>query len=62
MPVPSPHLAAFKTGERVLHSTFGEGMVIDCLPAGSDYELTVIFKDGKVKKLLQSMAPLERIS
>ncbi len=61
MPTPAPE-AAFKTGDHVRHAVFGEGVVINCFPIKDDQEVTVAFK-GKagLKKLLFSLAPLERI-
>ena len=58
IPVP-PALA---TGDKVEHSTFGEGVVVSCVPSGQDYEVTVAFKDGVgVKRLLVSYAPLAKL-
>jgi hypothetical protein len=41
---------------------FGEGIVVSCTAVGSDHEVVVAFK-GKagVKKLLLSLAPLEKV-
>ena len=53
---------ALKTGDRVRHKTFGEGIVTDAKPARGDTEVTVAFKDGHgVKRLLLSFAPLEKV-
>ena len=50
------------TGDKVRHSTFGEGIVMSCEPSGSDFEVTVAFTDGGgVKRLLLGMAKLEKI-
>ena len=58
----APRAAAVATGDKVRHSSFGEGMVTECKPSGSDFEVTVAFKDGGgVKRLLLSMAGLEKI-
>ena len=55
-------VAAVSTGDKVRHSTFGEGMVMSCEPSGSDFEVTVAFTDGGgVKRLLLGMAKLEKI-
>ena len=55
-------VAAVSTGDKVRHSTFGEGMVMSCEPSGSDFEVTVAFTDGGgVKRLLLSLAKLEKI-
>ena len=53
-------LHSLKTGEKVRHSTFGEGMVVSCVPSGHDYEVTVAFAEGTgVKRLLLSYANLK---
>ena len=50
------------TGDKVMHKTFGEGIVTAVKPSGADMEVTVAFKDGYgVKRLLLSFAPLEKI-
>ena len=55
-------VASVSTGDKVRHSTFGEGIVMSCEPSGSDFEVTVAFTDGGgVKRLLLSMAKLEKI-
>ncbi len=52
----------FKSGDKVLHPTFGEGMVVSCVPSGSDFEVTVAFTEGAgVKRLLLSYAHLELV-
>jgi len=53
-----PHL---KVGDLVRHSKFGDGTVLDCLADRGDQIVTVSFQGDGVKKLLLSMAPLERI-
>ena len=56
----SPHLSM---GDKVRHKTFGEGIVMECKPSGSDFEVTVAFKDGAgVKRLLLGLAPIEKVS
>jgi len=59
---PPPAKAVLKAGDHVHHDAFGEGIVIDCLPTRDDQEVTVAFK-GKagLKKLLLSLAPMERM-
>ena len=52
----------YLTGDKVHHNTFGEGIVMGCEPSGVDFEVTVAFKDGGgVKRLLLSMAKLEKV-
>ncbi len=59
---PSSAVPAVATGDKVRHSTFGEGMVTSCEPSGSDFEVTVAFTNGGgVKRLLLSLAKLEKI-
>lgn len=63
-PQPSPRTVAtltVKVGDHVRHSKFGPGIVMSCSPTRDDQELTVAFEAGGVKKLLASLAPLERI-
>jgi len=50
-----------KVGDHVHHSKFGPGIVMNCLPTRDDQELTVAFEEAGVKKLLASLAPLEKI-
>jgi DNA helicase-2/ATP-dependent DNA helicase PcrA len=51
-----------KAGDRVIHSRFGEGTVTECLASNGDHEITIEFKEGVgVKRLLLSLAPLEKI-
>ena len=57
-----PSLPSLKTGDKVRHSSFGDGMVVSCVPSGHDYEVTVAFGEGSgVKRLLLSYAHLELI-
>jgi len=50
-----------KVDDWVHHSKFGDGIVMDCLPDKGDQVVTVAFKEAGVKKLLLSLAPLEKI-
>jgi DNA helicase-2/ATP-dependent DNA helicase PcrA len=50
-----------KVGDHVSHSKFGPGIVMSCSPTRDDQELTVVFEQAGVKKLLASLAPLEKI-
>ena len=52
---------ALKVGDHVRHSKFGFGIVMNCFYTRDDQELTVAFEEAGVKKLLASLAPLERI-
>jgi DNA helicase-2/ATP-dependent DNA helicase PcrA len=60
---PSPSMPALKAGDHVSHAAFGEGIVVSCLPSSGDHEVTVAFKGGAgVKRLLLSLAPLQKLS
>lgn len=48
-------------GDRVRHSKFGDGQVIGIRAAGGDKEAIIAFEGAGVRKLLLSMAPLEKI-
>jgi DNA helicase-2/ATP-dependent DNA helicase PcrA len=51
-----------RTGDKVRHASFGEGIVMSSSRTGADTELTVAFKEGHgVKRLLKSFAPLEKV-
>ncbi len=52
----------WQAGERVRHSHFGEGIVVSSQERRGDVEVVVAFDDTNagVKRLLQSLAPLER--
>ncbi|MDQ7030254.1 MAG: UvrD-helicase domain-containing protein [Ardenticatenia bacterium] len=52
----------FKPGERVRHPTFGEGIVITSRPSGEDEEVTVAFVEEGTRRLLASLAKLEKLS
>jgi DNA helicase-2/ATP-dependent DNA helicase PcrA len=56
-----PSSSGFKVGEKVRHHAFGEGQVLAVKRSGSDEEVTVMFKTVGTKRLLASMARLERI-
>jgi len=58
---PSVGALTLKVGDHVYHSKFGPGIVMACNPTNLDQELTVVFEQAGVKKLLASLAPLERI-
>lgn len=60
-PVDVPHL---KSGNRVRHPQFGDGIVVSVKPSGADQEVVVAFDDEavKLKRLLLSLARLEKIS
>lgn len=51
----------FHAGQRVRHATFGEGLVIQSHSDGGDEIVTVAFEESGLKRLLASVAHLERI-
>lgn len=53
--------AQFRTGQKVRHAKFGEGIVIESKVTGNDEEVTVAFKNEGLKKLAASFANLEEI-
>ncbi|MFC2071807.1 ATP-dependent helicase [Chloroflexota bacterium] len=59
---PTPGLAALelRDGDHVHHTQFGSGVVVSCQPVKDDAEVVVAFNGG-VKKLLLSLAHLEKI-
>jgi len=60
-PPSGPDTLALKVGDHVRHSKFGFGIVMNCLYTRDDQELTVAFEEAGVKRLLASLAPLEKI-
>jgi DNA helicase II / ATP-dependent DNA helicase PcrA len=62
-PEKETHLPALdlKAGDRVRHSVFGEGVVVSNKKVKADNEVTVAFSGQGIKKLLLSLAKLEKI-
>jgi DNA helicase II / ATP-dependent DNA helicase PcrA len=56
---PSASTPAFRTGQKVFHTKFGDGIVIESKVTGQDEEVTVAFSGLGIKKLAASMARLE---
>ncbi|MCP4420804.1 MAG: UvrD-helicase domain-containing protein, partial [Chloroflexi bacterium] len=54
-----PQVAKYKSGQKVRHSKFGEGTVIESKLTGNDEEVSVAFADVGVKRLAASFAKLE---
>ncbi len=55
-------VCGLNTGDKVVHERFGEGVVVGCATLKDDFEATIAFGRGiGVKKLLLSLAPLERV-
>jgi DNA helicase-2/ATP-dependent DNA helicase PcrA len=57
---PPKELIVLNPGDRVRHTKFGDGQVIGIKPSGNDKEVIIAFEGSGVKKLLLSMAPLEK--
>ena len=57
----SMNTLTLKVGDHIHHSKFGPGIVMTCSPTNGDQEVTVAFEQAGVKKLLASLAPLQRI-
>ena len=55
----TPYDAMLKVGTRVLHSRWGEGMIVHREGDGENLKLTVAFRGGVRKKLLAKYANLE---
>jgi len=51
----------YKSGERVKHTKFGEGIVVQVKGEGSNAELTIAFATQGVKRLLADVAPIEKV-
>jgi len=50
-----------KVGDHVSHKVFGQGVVVNCVPNRDDQEITIDFEGVGTKRLLLSLAPLEKI-
>ncbi|MDR1927360.1 MAG: UvrD-helicase domain-containing protein [Oscillospiraceae bacterium] len=56
-----PPTPVFAPGERVRHSSFGEGSILSCRGIGNDHLLEVAFDTAGQKKLMAKYAKLERL-
>ncbi len=62
LPVPEPSGATgFRSGQRVRHPKYGEGVVFRREGEGEDAKITVQFSRFGVKKLVEKFAQLERV-
>jgi DNA helicase-2/ATP-dependent DNA helicase PcrA len=53
----------FRAGDKVTHSIFGQGIVVNCQAKPGDYEITVAFKgQSGIKRLLHSFAKLQKVN
>ncbi|MYC30247.1 MAG: AAA family ATPase [Chloroflexi bacterium] len=50
-----------EVGDTVKHDRFGEGIVMKCEEWGSDFEVSVCFDGGELRRLLLSFARLEKV-
>jgi DNA helicase-2/ATP-dependent DNA helicase PcrA len=57
-PISNPQ---FRAGQRVRHAVFGEGLVIESRVAQDDEMVSIAFEDVGLKRLMASMANLERL-
>jgi len=60
-PASIPAILELKAGDHVYHNQFGEGVVVNCKEIKDDSEVVVAFVGIGVKKLLLSLANLEKI-
>jgi DNA helicase-2/ATP-dependent DNA helicase PcrA len=56
IPVP-----ALKTGDKIEHKIFGNGIIISVSGNDFDQEVVVAFEDAGVKRLLLGYAPIEKV-
>jgi len=56
-----PYVPSFAIGQRVRHPSFGEGIVLEVKRAGDDEEVVVAFEEVGTKRLLASLARLEKL-
>ena len=55
------NLSIVKAGDRVRHTTFGEGLVTKCESAPGDVIVTIIFdSNNEIKRFLLSSTPMEK--
>jgi DNA helicase-2/ATP-dependent DNA helicase PcrA len=55
----APAVTRYRSGQRVKHRLFGEGIVIDSRLSGGEEEVNVAFEDVGLKRLAASVANLE---
>jgi DNA helicase-2/ATP-dependent DNA helicase PcrA len=58
---PEPSAPRYHTGDEVQHEVFGQGVVIESKPAGADEQVTIAFAGVGLKRLMASMAPMEKV-
>ncbi len=58
---PQVAVPQFQTGDEVKHQVFGRGIVVESKPVGGDEQVTVAFAGVGLKRLMASMAPMEKV-
>jgi DNA helicase-2/ATP-dependent DNA helicase PcrA len=58
----SPKEPRYKAGMRVIHATWGDGLVVETRVLGNDETVTVMFETAGLKRLAASLAKLEIVS
>ena len=56
----SPNQQHFSPGDRVVHKTFGAGLVVTATPMGNDTLLEIAFDGVGIKKLMANFAKIQR--
>ena len=59
---PAPREARFRSGMRIRHERFGEGLILESQVHGTDEVLTVEFESAGLKRLDADAAPIEILS
>lgn len=57
-----PQLTGFRLGDKVFHSKFGEGVIVQLEGEGKDLLLSIAFPNSGIKKLLAMYAPIKKLS
>ncbi len=61
VPQGEPPAVSFKTGDGVVHKTFGTGMIVSVAPMGNDTLLEIAFDTVGTKKLMANFARLQKV-
>jgi DNA helicase-2/ATP-dependent DNA helicase PcrA len=56
-----PRELQYPPGLRVHHAKFGEGVVIESRPDGTDEEVTIAFSKSGIKRVLAGYANLQKL-
>ena len=54
-------IANFHIGDRVAHTTYGMGTILDTQDKGANSVITVDFGGGNIKRLLLRVAPIDKL-